>query len=54
MDADALKTLDEVARAEPSRQAYIDSAVESKQCFVALDDADPIAYAVLSDRKSVV
>lgn len=48
MDVDALKTLDEVARDEPPRQAYIDRAVESKQCFVALDDAEPVAYAVLS------
>lgn len=48
MDANALKTLDEVARDEPSRQAYIDRAVESKQCFVALDDSGPVGYAVLS------
>jgi ribosomal protein S18 acetylase RimI-like enzyme len=48
VDADALKTLDEVARSEPSRQAYIDRAVQSKQCFVALDDAAPVAYAVLT------
>jgi len=48
VDADALKTLDEVARDEPSRQAYIDRAVESTQCFVALNDAEPVAYAVLS------
>ena len=47
-DADALKSLDEVARDEPSRRAYIDEAVESKQCFVALDDAKPVGYAVLS------
>ena len=48
VDANALKTLDEVARDEPSRQVYIDQAVESKQCFVALDDAEPVGYAVLS------
>ena len=48
VDADALKILDEVARDEPSRQAYIDRAVESKQCFVALDDSAPVGYAVLS------
>lgn len=48
LDANALKTLDEVARDEPSRQAYIDRAVESKQCFVALDDSEPVGYAVLS------
>ena len=48
MDADALKALDEVARQEPSRQAYIDRAVESKQCFVALADSEPVGYAVLT------
>jgi ribosomal protein S18 acetylase RimI-like enzyme len=48
VDVDALKNLDEVARDEPSRQVYIDQAVESKQCFVALDDAEPVGYAVLS------
>jgi ribosomal protein S18 acetylase RimI-like enzyme len=48
VDADALKTLDEVARDEPLRQAYIDRAVESKECFVALDDSEPVGYAVLS------
>jgi GNAT superfamily N-acetyltransferase len=48
VDADALKTLDEVARDEPSRQAYIDRALESKQCFVALNDSEPVGYAVLS------
>jgi len=48
VDANALKTLDEVARDEPSRQVDIDQAVESKQCFVALDDAEPVGYAVLS------
>jgi ribosomal protein S18 acetylase RimI-like enzyme len=47
-DADALKTLDLVVRDEPSRQAYIDRAIESKQCFVALDDSGPVGYAVLS------
>jgi GNAT superfamily N-acetyltransferase len=48
VDADALKALDEVARDEPSRHAYIDRAIESKQCFVALDDSEPVGYAVLS------
>jgi GNAT superfamily N-acetyltransferase len=48
VDADVLKTLDEVARDEPSRQAYIDRALESKQCFVALNDSEPVGYAVLS------
>jgi ribosomal protein S18 acetylase RimI-like enzyme len=47
-DANALKILDEVARDEPSRRAYIDQAIESKQCFVALDDSEPVGYAVLS------
>jgi len=48
LDAAVLKTLDEVARDEPSRQAYIDRAVASEQCFVALNDSDPVGYAVLS------
>ena len=47
-DADALKALDEVARDQPSRQTYIDRAVESMRCFVALDDTGPVGYAVLS------
>jgi ribosomal protein S18 acetylase RimI-like enzyme len=48
VDKAALKALDEVAREEPSRQEYIDRAVESEQCFVALDDSEPVGYAVLS------
>jgi GNAT superfamily N-acetyltransferase len=48
VDAGALKTFDEVARDQPSRQAYIDWAVESEQCFVAVDDSEPVGYAVLS------
>ena len=48
VDAKALKILDEVAHNQPSRQAYIDRAVESKQCFIALDDSKPVGYAVLS------
>jgi GNAT superfamily N-acetyltransferase len=48
VDANALKTLDEVARDEPSRQAYIDRAIASQQCFVAVDDSEPVGYAVLS------
>ena len=43
-----MKTLDEVGRDQPSRQAYIDRVVESQLCFVAVHDSEPVGYAVLS------
>jgi GNAT superfamily N-acetyltransferase len=48
LDADVLKSIDEVARDEPSRQAYIDRAIASEQCFVAVNDGETVGYAVLS------
>lgn len=47
-DADAIKAFDETARTDPSRVTFIDRRIESGQCFVAVADGRPIAYAVLS------
>lgn len=47
-DADAIVAFDRVAVSEPSRVQFIHNQIESSACYVAVIDANVVAYAVLN------
>jgi ribosomal protein S18 acetylase RimI-like enzyme len=49
-DADMLTALDEVARRDVERAAFIRRAIESGLCLVAVETGEAIGYAVATNR----
>ena len=47
-DADAIVAFDQVATSEPARVEFIHDQINSSACYVAVIDANVVAYAVLN------
>lgn len=47
-DADAIVAFDHVAASEPARVRFIHDQIKSSACYVAVIDANVVAYAVLN------